>query len=211
MFSHGEMAFSHLNFPSQIANVVINGERPEIKSGWPLPDKIIDLMTSCWDQHPRKRPDFNSIQLVLFDVLVSLNIPISSDDFTPLSDDVDDDDDDDDDGNGFMHDVDDQSDDNENRIKEEVGEGSHENPLSLLDLENLLALNQEEISKHKVKSKELKLAINELQESLEQEKKALKNLNALEENLNNQYSFATANSYKKRRSTLVVAVQPPTS
>ena len=122
------MVFKEFTFPSQIADAVIKGVRPEIPSDWPVPQNIIKLMTSCWQQHPRKRPDFNSIQLLLFDELISLNVILhpqfNSDDDN--DDDVDIDNDNDID-NGIDNDVDNDENNNENNVKSSNEENNHNN------------------------------------------------------------------------------------
>ena len=55
-WSHVNLRFSH-----QILDLVVKGERPQIKNERDKPKWYIDLMKRCWHQDPTRRPAFKFI------------------------------------------------------------------------------------------------------------------------------------------------------
>jgi hypothetical protein len=78
IFSGGEIPFANINFSWQLADAVMQGERPAIPAEWSAPKGIVKLMQRCWQQLPRNRPVFSEIELVLLQHLVERNIQVEA-------------------------------------------------------------------------------------------------------------------------------------
>ena len=59
----GKIPFSDLNDDPDIESKIIEGYRPDIKEleQMNIPNSVIELISSCWDTNPSKRPNFNEI------------------------------------------------------------------------------------------------------------------------------------------------------
>ena len=56
--------------PDRVSDLVLEGRRPEVASG--VPASITDVIASCWDADPARRPAFTDIQDALSSVLDGL-------------------------------------------------------------------------------------------------------------------------------------------
>mmetsp|Transcript_25684 Transcript_25684/g.44151 ORF Transcript_25684/g.44151 Transcript_25684/m.44151 type:complete len:202 (+) Transcript_25684:2-607(+) len=67
-----EVPFQELG-PSEVTNAVCSGARPSLDAVPPdCPDKLMELMISCWTQDPRSRPSFTQIRTALNNISFSM-------------------------------------------------------------------------------------------------------------------------------------------
>lgn len=61
--------FEELTTAQILAKVVHNGGRPEIPPNMVISESIINLMTKCWRDDPKARPDFKVIMSEMDDLI----------------------------------------------------------------------------------------------------------------------------------------------